>query len=521
MAEGKFNGITTYHDGSAVTYYENMIPLGSSCIDRVGDYTYIESNVNSMARGCFKDSYNNVYISAGTIIKHYQYIPESNSIKYIGKLQMLLDGKVSDFHMSTTRGRVTFCESSIKPSNIFVCDGVHIYTWTPAKFSSNKFFQPFLVNVMPPPGIPEDCYNSQEIHPDFNSLICGRDRYSTKGEKLAQTGGQYYTASICWYDNRLVTITKYSNTIWLTRTDPMYYWRDANANVRYMDANDSGTGGYDLWCNWYSSTADNSNVEAVCACNGQLILFNDTSIETWNRTGNEDAPIQPATDNIKKIGGFSPIAVGDQFFYIATDDHQVKSIYAGQQKVSNSEVDKYIQDAKFLTTITMRNQRILLVILRDLDAYALCGNAWFKWTAPLGASYHVIETLCSDYALGSNGDIIKFDNDSRYSGGMVLTRAIIDFFQIYDKREIIRSVELICDTGCAAQGDSGYDAIACAISTDFGRTIQIRKYRSLGKKGHNDKSIIWNNLGSGRSCMICLSTSANYKINIYDVIVKN
>ena len=33
----KFEGITTFHDGLAVSDYVNMIPLGETCIDRIGE----------------------------------------------------------------------------------------------------------------------------------------------------------------------------------------------------------------------------------------------------------------------------------------------------------------------------------------------------------------------------------------------------------------------------------------------------------------------------------------------------
>ena len=77
---GNFNGIVEYHDGLAVSDYVNMLPLGETCVDRVGD-ALIDSGIvleaGSEVRGTFIDSTNKIYIVYGNAIYMAQYTPET------------------------------------------------------------------------------------------------------------------------------------------------------------------------------------------------------------------------------------------------------------------------------------------------------------------------------------------------------------------------------------------------------------------------------------------------------------
>ena len=48
---GKFDGITTFHDGLAVSDYVNMIPLGETCIDRQGETIVSDNIISDLVRG--------------------------------------------------------------------------------------------------------------------------------------------------------------------------------------------------------------------------------------------------------------------------------------------------------------------------------------------------------------------------------------------------------------------------------------------------------------------------------------
>ena len=69
-----FKGISEFHDGLAVSDYLNMIPLGATCVDRVGDKLVVNppTGLKFEVRGIFVDSHNNIYIAYGPSLYRYQ-----------------------------------------------------------------------------------------------------------------------------------------------------------------------------------------------------------------------------------------------------------------------------------------------------------------------------------------------------------------------------------------------------------------------------------------------------------------
>ena len=188
-------------------------------------------------------------------------------------MKILVDGKLEDFRFINDTHRISFCESSLKPSEVFACDGKLIYAWATYDGITDLTYHKFNVNVICPPNISSTeekengalvFWTSGELQPDFNSLVFGEKRNTPPGIALADEFKTMDVDMIDWFDNRLVATQLSKNTVWLTRTDPMYYWRDVNRNVPYLEANEA-TGGYELWPNWYSSSANSDKLLNICA----------------------------------------------------------------------------------------------------------------------------------------------------------------------------------------------------------------------------------------------------------------
>ena len=542
MAE--FNGIAEYHDGLAVSDYVNMIPLGSTCVDRIGDIKIREpvSQNQFKIRGTFVDSHHNIYIAFGPTLIRYEFDESSGELSQLPQvMQMVVDGELKDFNFYDQNHRVTFCESSLKPSEVFACDGKFIYMWTTYDGNTRPQYYKFRVNVICPPNITRitEQKNGVQVNwpsdvpqPDFNSIVFGtQTMFTTEGIQLREAFEEIRTDSIDWFDNRLVATQLSKNTVWLTRTDPMYYIR--NATVDYLNAESPDTGGYELWPNWYSSSANSDKLLTIKAYGGQLYFFNEHTIEIWGRTGNEDAPIQSNTQQVLHFGGTMPTIIEGVMFFVGIDsmnDHFIGAFSPQFSKLSNKEIERRLGTVDTLEKLSQYNETYLFVKNTDGDGFVLGGNKWWRWETPKNAEYRVYCSLIKDYALADNSAIIKFDKNRRISGGQRIPRSIRDGFAQLPKRAIIRKVELVADTG-RTDLDSSLNpdgtindimadkSVYCAVSINRGLSFSQRRYRTLGDLGHNDKVIEWRNLGSGNSILVEIGTSSLHKLQIYDLKV--
>lgn len=530
-----FKGIVEFHDGLAVSDYRNMIPLGATCVDRVGDRKIFGrlGDSESKVRGVFVDSHHNIYVAYGPSLYRYEYDETSDSITGAAvQMTMYVDGKSVPLTFANTSHRVTFCESSLKPSEVFCCDGQFIYAWATYDGLGRPQYYKFSVNVICPPNITRQeetgngiivNWNDSTNQPDFNSLVFGELKTTASGTALWRQAHNVTTDAIDWFDNRLVATQLSKNTVWLTRTDPMYYWRDVNSDVAYLEPDDPSTGGYELWSNWYSSSANSDRLLDIAAYGGQLYFFNEHTVEAWGRTGNEDAPIQASTSQVLHVGGRLPVIIEGILFFLGIDsmnDHFIGAFSPQFTRVSNKEIERRIGKVTALQKVSQYGDTYLFVKNEDEDGYIFGGSRWWRWETPVNADYRIIGSVIRDYAIADDSSIVKFDPESRRSGGQPIPRSIREGFSQLGKRGIIRKVELVADTGrCADDPEPNDRCIYCAISTNRGLSFSQRRYRTLGNLGKNDKTIEWRNMGSGNSLLVEIGSSAPNKLQLYDLVV--
>lgn len=531
-----FNGIDTFHDGMAVSDYVNMIPLGSTCVDRVGDRLVFDvlTDVQQKVRGVFVDSHHNIYVAYGALMFRYTY--DEGSDKITGSatpMMMYMDGEYKTFEFYNKEHPVTFCESSLKPSEVFACDGQFIYAWATYDGLTRPQYSKFSVNVLCPPNIGRVSSNDNGLivnwqsdlkQPDFNSIIFGEGRNTPSGKALFKLFDDMIVDKVEWFDNRLVTTQLSKNTVWLTRTDPTYFWRDVNKDVAYLDSEDPSTGGYELWPNWYSSSASSDKLLSVSAYNGQLYFFNEHTIEIWGRTGNEDAPIQSATQQVLHFGGKMPTVIDGVLYFIGIDsmcNNFVGAFSPGFVRVSNAEIERRLGVVTSLHKLSMYNKTFLFVKNDGEDGFVFGEGRWWRWKTPVNSEYSIITSVIKDYAITDKSSIVRFDNELRVSGGQRIPRSIRDGFVQFSGRGIIQSIELIADTGridfestLTLPTDK---SIYCAVSTNRGMSFSQRRYRTLGDSGHNNKVIQWLGFGSGNSVLIEIGSSSLHKLQIYDI----
>ena len=538
---GKFNGILEYHDGLAVSDYVNMLPLGETCVDRVGDELLnnaIDFGTVNEIRGSFIDSNNVIYVAVDNTIYTAKYDPRTDTVGRFEPMQWFLGGEKQVFNMFVQSGRVTFCESSIKPSVVFCCDGKYIYMWnTTQNLSGLADRDPYIVNMMYLPNMEGGGIDIHyETQPRLQDSIAHSPDSASLTGWLTDGDRETYIASICWFDNKLVGCNVGKNTVWITRTDPMSYFRQAptlpGAKSFPLDPSD----GIDLWYNWYSSTNNADNLVDVASYGGQLYFFNDHSIEVWGRTGNEDSPIQPNTTQVVHYGGRNPLVTEGVLYFIAIDamgDEFIAAFTPQFQKLSNKEIDRRLGKPVDLQIITQRHENYLFVRNEDYSGFLFREGRWSSWDNPTGAPYKIRNSVVKDYAVTSNGNLTKFNEDIRTTGGVRFNRYIRDGFTMFPKRVIFRRFWVTMDTGKTDRDRYLYRPtpnadpvpdpvmqnleIYAAVSTNRGLSFSQRRYRKLGLAGHNNKEIEWRNLGSGNSILIEFGTSSLHKLQIYSM----
>lgn len=531
-----FEGIVEYHDGLAVSDYVNMLPNGDGCLDRVGDdlvFDEMESD-GVPVRGTFIDSTGTVYIAKGKALYMAKYDSLTDSVSKPVAMEWFVRGEKQIFQFWSNSGRVTFCESSIKPSVVFCCDGRYIYMWnTTTNQTHLESRDPHMVNMMYLPNMTSDTIGNgaETTQPELQDYLSRADHTIFAGWEESDDL-RTYISSIAWFDNKLVGCNVQKNTVWLTRTDPMSYFRlDPEQNTNQDAYPLSPIDGIDLWYNWYSSTSNSDNLIDIASYSGQLYFFNDHSIEVWGRTGNEDSPIQSNTTQVIHYGGRSPSIFEGVLYFIAIDAMNTEFIAAFSpqfSKLSNREVERRLGEPRDLQIITQRKTNYLFVRYEDCSGFLFKENRWSRWENPTGAKYGIRNSIVKNYAITDDGRFVKFDDNIRTTGGVRYNRYIRDGFKQFDGRVLFRRFHVTMDTGKTDRDikltDDGKPdpvmnniEIYMAMSTNRGLSFSQRRYRKLGSSGHNDKVIEWRGLGSGNSILIEFGTSSLHKLQLYDM----
>ena len=507
---GKFNGIVEYHDGIAVSEYMNMLPMGEICLDRVGDKLKLKlpSTFQKKFRGCFKDSEDNIYVVAGQTL-YRSALGTDGQYGALTPMQCWKNGATTELVLRTG-GNVSFCESSIKPTIVFLCDGTYIYMWNTTSGTGSR--APYIVNGEYLPGM--EIVNYGSVQPNVLDYI------DNDASNLIEVGedGISHAASICWFDNKLVMRASERNTVWISKTDPGQFYRDTGIHENPTDPTD----GFPLWNSWYSSTNSADKLVDIASFRGQLFFINTHSIEVWGRTGNEDSPIQSNTTQVIHFGGRSPIIIQDTLFLICRDasGHEGVGAFTNTfQKISTPEIERRLGTPLDLQLISQRHENYLYVRTSDSAGFLFREGRWSSWKSPRDEENPVVCTIYGDLCASLYGDILEFDEESRLTNnGKPIVRYIRDGFEQFQKRVIFRRVECIMDTG--RYGDKGPNAgygdeVYMALSTNRGLNFGQPHFRKLGPAGYNNKVIEWRNLGSGNSVLLEIGTTALNKLQIY------
>lgn len=516
---GKFQGIAVYHNGMMVSDYLNMIPRGELCTDRQGE-DVIEGTLGGntyKVRGHFMDSAGNVYLVIKNFVYRFVYDKVTDTVSFAGVMGGFIgDSPIAAFELVMMDTPVSFCESSTKPSQVYLCDGRYIYWWGIDNSTDlGPKRQAFIVNMLWSPNVISSGVDT-EIQPDqYEQLL------NPNANKLTMTD-IVYIDSIDWFDNKLVGVQKSKNTVWLTCTDPGQFFRNAAKNPF---TEDDGT---DLWHNWYASTSSADKLVTAVAFGGQLYFLNDKSIEIWGRTGNEDSPIQSNTTQVIHHGARNPVIIADVLYVIANDQiggEYIAALQGGEfQRISNPEIDRHLDLPVDLQILAQRDETYLFVRLRSDsgEGFVFGEGRWWHWQNDPDETQLVRSSIVGDIAITQTGVFVRFtDEHRRTASGHPITRYVRDSFSNFDVRKIVRRIALVMDSGVRRRFNDlesiGDRDIYLRTSMNRGLSFSQYHYRKLGQSGQNNKVVEWRNLGSSNSLLVEFGTSADYILQIYDV----
>lgn len=576
MKIDQFAGIRSFHDGMSVSDYINMIPLENSCIDRLGESTLIGSTNDLRVIQTFVDSKRNVYIATDKNVKCYRYNPVT---KTWGRVNGFTAAWGSDpnrgFEYIDNNSRqitsVSFCESTTKPSQVFMCDGEYVYYWNTEQLVSDsqladiqakwpnfdyyKRVEAFTVNILPVGDFTDfnDEAPTRQLTTDSDTGYRGgwwpTIYDGTWAPKAANyTGRLWCISSITWYENRLVLTDKSANTVRLSVIRPDR-WIIPTFNEQYQEWLP-----YQIW--WYNtyqdaqnhkksycfiphayiSTASSALLQDTVAFAGQLYFLNDTSIEVWTNTYNEDAPIQQNTMSTIHFGGRSPCIVADTMFLIAKDTYHNDFIAAikqgGQiQRISNDEIERRLMGkASIIRPLSVRDNSF--VVIYNSDPYDQVDlrqglsvtkeNKWWTYDNrylkdhTFGA-WAIMTIDGKQLDVGNHGELIEQVPESRlHCDGSAIYRAVRGCFTQLPGRVIVREVEVVCDTGVYYNVERRGN-MYLRLSFDRGLSFGKYMYRTLGEPGRNDRRIVWRNCGSGNSFLMEFGTSDNVRFQLYEI----
>ena len=505
-----FDGITTFHDGLAVSDYVNMIPLGETCIDRIGEVLVSEAiGGGHEIRGWFVDSSRRLYVASGDLIHTFDFV--NGSYSYEGVLKGYIGNTLQqEFKLANHNDRVVFTESSIKPSMIYCCDGKYIYKWASGDYESMAVRMMLSPRVVPMQGTSSDA----RFEDQYAAIVNG-------GSALLDLRDIASIESIDWFDNKLVAVEKSKNTVWLTCTDPEQFSRNTS-----LDPWGGNGESYELWNNWYASTNSADKLNTAKAFNGQLYLLNSNSIEIWSRTGNESAPLQSNTMQVIHHGARAPLVMGDFMYVIANDtvgQEYIGLVQGGSfKRISTLEIDNRLKNPKDIMPLSIRGETHIMVRTDSgLDGFVFSEGRWWRWVHPAEDDDGVIASIIGDFAITRQGRIVEFSDNTRKTFlGTEIQRYIRDSFDTWHERKLFRKVAISLDSGRVTDPSTDEALrrqIYIRLSTNRGLSFGKYYYRTLGKSGVNNKAVEWLGLGSGNSMLLEIGTSSAYKLQIYDI----
>lgn len=540
----EFNGIQQYHDGRPVADYCNMIPMANSVIDRQGEILVNDVNADSgnPVIETFVDSNGNIYIARALSLELAQYTGDGHILK--------LDENLLTFDMPISKA--SFAESSTKPSQVYFCNGADVYYWNINEptvpidpFWADRYLPfkpiklPLFTNL--------DTLKINGVSIADYCLMLSNNTTNTIYDFAPTTGysdgDPLVVDSITWFDNRLVLVQVEKNTVWLSNIDisrftqgnnklpsgyyrPEFPWQVNTLPAGYEPAVITN----ELLAHYYASTASAASLQDAIAFGGSLYFLNDLTIEVWSATGNIDNPIQHNSQNTLYYGGRSPVIIDDTLYLICKgaihNDFIVGIHQSGQMKVlSNPEIERRIQAGAFrIRPLSVRDMSQIIVYTDDsyVNGYAITkdGKWWRYWNnSDRAINWSIVNKDGHIFGISVDGSILEMvDNSRLHADGKPIVRSITGGFLQFAKRQILRDVELVCDTGIYYDANLQHrPELFLRVSFDRGHNYGPYLYRKFGASGANDRVIIWRNCGSGNSMLIQFGTSNNVRFQLYGI----
>lgn len=541
MQISEFNGIQQYHDGRPVADYCNMIPLGTSVIDRYGEKEACYNNDLSQSDTVvetFTDSNRNIYVAKRHSLQRYYFDVE----KFV-RVEMLT--------FSCNIENATFCESSTKPGQVYFCNGHDVYYWNIQDIDA--VVEPGLENrvaAFTPIKIPL-FKDLESLRIDGQTVIQYMNDYgyTTETDPAATrygwwptsgyTGGDPMTVwSIAWFDNRLILVERSHNTVWLSAIDPSRFSKPAVTTDQgygvpmypwqVMSSEEPNKAINAMMPNYYASTASAATLQDCVAFAGQLYFLNDLTIEVWSATGNDSNPIQHNSQNTLYYGGKSPVIIDDTLYLICRGAIHNDFIAAINQAgnithVSNLEIERRFAGGAFrLRPLAVRDQSMVVAYTDEsyAEGYAVTReNRWWRyWNGQSeGLVWSIINYNGMQVGITKYGVLVQADEKSRTTvhDDEPIVRSICGGFIQLAARKILREVEVVCDTGIYMNPSADRGKLYLRISFDRGAHFGPYLYRSLGANQKNNRVMLWRNCGSGNSVLLDFGTSDNVRFQVY------
>ncbi|MBQ2016155.1 MAG: hypothetical protein II207_04045, partial [Clostridia bacterium] len=196
------------------------------------------------------------------------------------------------------------------------------------------------------------------------------------------------------------------------------------------------------------------------------------------------------------------------------------------KKISNLEVDHRIEKLGMVDIVPIAQRGETYVMVRcktGLDGYVFTDGRWWHWETPKGAEDSVYRSLVGPFAITRHGALVEFTDTKRrdYLDNQ-LHRYIRDSFETWHSRKLFRRVAVAMDSGRVTEPGADDDPmrqVYLRLSTNRGMNFGKYYYRKLGPSGMNNKVVEWLALGSGNSLLLEIGSSAQYKLQIYDIAV--
>lgn len=558
MQISEFNGIKQYHDGRPVADYCNMVPMGNSVIDRHGeelltpDIDMLYHDEENPVVETFVDSMKNIYIARRNTLER-AWLTEGFEN---GKLFKRWSRQTMETFTSAI-GKASFCESSTKPAQVYFCDGTDVYYWS-LEYGDKAMSpgNPFIGETVYPPFVISKLLLFKDVSTltvggshiplmDYMESLTEEISPETATESLAGwfpiyfEGGEHLkVTSITWFDNRLVCVEGDKNTVWLTSVDPSrfimpsvedpenpgtympwfpFQWTDNTHEKMYSW----------LMPNYYASTASSAVLQTAIAFAGQLYFLNDTSIEVWSATGNNDNPIQHNSQNTLYYGGRSPVIINDTLYLVckgAIHNDFIAAIgQSGQiQHISNDEIERNLQAGVYcLKPLAVRDQSMIVAYqderMTNGFVFTKEGRWWRYWNnRDIAIHWSIYNDSGTQFGISRTGVLAKATEDNRtYIDGRPILRNLRGAFLQFTSRKILRQFEVICDAGIYLDADMERPQMYLRVSFDRGNSFGPFLYRRMGSSRANDHVMVWRNCGSGNSIMLEFGTSDNVRFQIY------